>query len=243
MSWAEYKKIEHTHPVPYIYKLQKGEKQFLYLGSHHSFDPSDSQFSQFSQFEQEFKEFKPEIVLTEGKIWPGKFPNAEEAIKAGAEMSFLSWLAHNTNIPTACFDASHEQELMWLQKKFSQNEIFAMCVLRAAQHGEKFMASEINFFQKLWPEYDCSQEHLEKLLANIFKRPIDITDKEFCNNATSPVDDFSILNKVAVESNVLRDTHMVKTILQMLQKHDRVLAIAGHSHAVIQEPELRKHFL
>jgi hypothetical protein len=48
------------------------------------------------------------------------------------------------------------------------------------------------------------------------------------------------LNVMATESNLVRDAHFVRTMVDLVRKGERVFAIAGRSHTVVQEPVLRE---
>jgi hypothetical protein len=48
----------------------------------------------------------------------------------------------------------------------------------------------------------------------------------------------TLLHRMATRSNRLRDEHFVRTMLDLAQRGERVLAIAGRSHTVVLEPVL-----
>lgn len=238
MPIEEYCKIEHTHAIPYIYRIEKGKKLFLYLGSKHSFDPTHPQFT---TFKEEFEKANPQLVLTEGTSkWKADFPTKEDAAKRG-EMSFLSFLAKGAGIPVESFDTTLKEEISMLSKKFSREEILAHHVLRSVWYGENVYLAELKEFQELgWEE--ATMENIKRLQRELCKVEFDPKNTEFYMKVASPTEKLSVINEVSRELNILRDTHMIQKIFEKLDQYDRIVAVVGASHTVMQEPAIRAEF-
>jgi hypothetical protein len=50
------------------------------------------------------------------------------------------------------------------------------------------------------------------------------------------------LNRIGSASSLFRDRKIVSDILEAFKTHDRIFVIYGASHAVMQEPALKKAF-
>ena len=244
MSFEDYLKIKH--PVPYIFELHKGQKALLYLGAQHS---ADSNHPQFGAFKSDFERFKPELVLLEGGDWPEKYASEQEAIKH-AEVAFLSYLARKYDVPSRSCEPQNKEEIKSLSRKFSREHIFAHYALRSItgffhKEGHTRVGRAIIGFKEdsAWKDFDYSLENLRGIHRGLFKKDIDVNDRDFYVKITNPTLGFSIINEVAAAATKLRDEYVVKLIKRSFKKYNRILIIMGASHAVMQEPALRGYFI
>ena len=241
MKISEYKKIEYKHKIPYIINLSKGKKKFLFLGSKHTFNPDNPQFQ---IFKSHFDAFNPEIILIEGSKCKYNFANKVEAIKKNAEMGYLGYLAIKQNILLEPLDSLFEYEIEKIIKKYPLKLVFAFYLLRSIPYGRDVVKLDINDFKKMdsFKHFDCTITNLNRIHKEIFNKSYDINNSKFYMSATSPTESISILNKIAVQVNIIRDKYMINLIKQKLKEFNKVLAIVGASHAVMQEPELKDYF-
>jgi len=93
---------------PVTLELSDGDKKLFYFGANHSRDPDNFQYKELKKYWRKFLEETKEndkIVLLEGV--PSKVSeNEREAIKEGAESSFMTLLSKN--FVTKCADLSLE---------------------------------------------------------------------------------------------------------------------------------------
>ncbi|HLC84828.1 MAG TPA: hypothetical protein VJH22_03485, partial [Candidatus Nanoarchaeia archaeon] len=94
-----------------------------------------------------------------------------------------------------------------------------------------------------WKDFDYSLENLRGIHRGLFKKDIDVNDRDFYVKITNPTLGFSIINEVAAAATKLRDEYVVKLIKRSFKKYNRILIIMGASHAVMQEPALRGYFI
>ena len=237
---------------PYTYELKKGNKKFICLGSSHSNDPESPEFK---LFKKEFIKLKPQVIFVEGnheKVdWLDKCKSEEYAIKID-EMAFLSYIAQKKKIPVLSWEPGEVAEIKILDKKFSRKNIFAHYMLRLIgqyiQIGKPkdYFEFAIKEFEKLtkWRGFDYSFENLKKIHKELFGFNLTLSKSkvQLYSLPPFPIKNDSVLNKIAAESSKLRDKHAVKVILKSFKKYDRVLAIMGGSHAIMQEPVYREYF-
>ena len=243
---------EINHITPYIYQLENQNKKLLILGSEHTNDPKNSQFNDFKKL---FLEFKPEVVYVEGG-WDksDQIPKESLAIQKG-EMAFIVFLAQKNNVKIESWEPGMKNEIEHLIKKYSKEELFAHFILRTVrqynQYGKSkgYFSRQIMEIKKLtnWNNFSYSMANLKKIHKNIFGVEFKPDNWKLYNippyilkgdTAIGP----SVLNHIARDEMIFRDSFAVKAILNEFTKHKRVLAIMGAGHAVVQEPVYREYF-
>jgi len=246
----EYSKIRHKYP--YIYQIKKENKELLILGSAHS---NDQKHPQFKLFKDKFNTFNPDVVFVEGG-WEGSsiIKLEKNSIKKG-EMAFLIFLARKKKIPAYGWEPGIDKEILHLLKKYSKDELFAHFIFRTIrqyiQYGKPkdYINKQIKEFKKFsnWNNYDYSLDQLKKIHKKIFRIEFN-PDKDNLYNippyvikgdsALGP----SVLNYVASDEMIFRDSFAIKKILNGFKKYNKILAIMGASHAVVQKLVYEKYF-
>lgn len=253
MSVKEYAKIKHKSP--YVYQLKNKNKFLLVLGSKHSNNPKDSQFS---SFKKHFIDFKPDCIFVEGGAekgeWTKRFKSEKEVIKI-SEMAFLTFLAEKNNVPVLSWEPGEKKEIEFLLKKYNKEDLFAHFLIRVIpqyvrwNNPKGYLEREIKSFKNLtkWKKFDYSIKNLKKIHIKIFGKELRLDSERLYNLPPYPVEDVktigkSVLNKIAADEMKFRDTYAVKKIIKSFNKYDKILAIAGSGHAVVQEPVYREFF-
>lgn len=246
----EYSKIHHKSP--YIYQLKKRDKELLILGSDHT---NDLKNSQFKLFKDKFDSFEPDIVFVEGGWENSSIIESEEnSIKKG-EMAFLVFLARKKKVPIQSWEPGMDKEIRHLLKKYSKNELFAHFILRTirqyVQYGKPkdYLNKQIKEFKELsnWKNYDYSLKHLKKIHQKIFGIGFNPDNADLYNIPPYVIDGDpalgpSVLNYVASDEMVFRDSFAVEKILNSFNEYKKILAIMGSGHAVVQEPVYKEFF-
>lgn len=248
MTTEEYSKIEH--PVPYIFTVKSGDREIRYFGSPHVSDP---QSPIFTEIEQALEEAKPDIVFVEGPDVSDKAKGAtrEEAIQRGGESGLTARLAVEKGI-TLHFPESTDEALhnYLLAKGFSKEQIFVWDIFRTLpQYGQyKYVEEFIKRFKETthWKDFNYSYEHAMKLGEQILGRPVDIINELDPGDFIDPIpragkrNTQTILNRISESSLFFRDRKIISDIAEALKTHKRIFLVYGASHAVMQEPALRK---
>lgn len=241
--------VKINHPLPYIYELTKGNKKLIVLGAAHSNDPNNSQFK---KFKESFTKLQPDAVFVESSSNEANWTDIkseDEVIKIGGESSWLVYSAQKNKIPAFSWDLPYDKEIKLLLGKYSKELIFAKYILRNIPYFDKDkieiqMERRINQFKKAsnWKDFDYSIDNLKRIHKNLFKKEIDFEDRKFYLMAPYPFGNDSILNKISRDASIERDKHGVKTILSAFKKYNKVIAIMGATHAVMQEPAYKIYF-
>ncbi len=260
MTAEEYGRI--WHEIPYKFVLRAGGKELHYFGSDHIKDQSSPIFS---EIEESFLRANPEIVFVEGIAGATaefeeriKKMSRNEVIEKFGEPSFTLKLAAENGIDWWCPEPEWEtffEEL--LGHGFTKDEIFVWYVLRslnqynAKVHREGYEKYASGYIERIkrytnWPDFNYTFEHAMCLGEKIIGNKIDVENMEF--NYVSPVPRAgrekheTVLNRVATASTLIRDRKIVSDIIKVFEKYNKVFIVYGASHAVMQEPALRKFF-
>lgn len=97
-----------------------------------------------------------------------------------------------------------------------------------------------------WNDFDFSYEHVEKLSQEWWEKDFNPDDKDFYADKTDPIPWKENLgqrnrtNLIATACTRYRDEKVIEAVHENLKNHDRILVVYGASHAVMQEPAIRK---
>jgi len=245
MSYEQYQRFEHKEP--YIIRLQSHAGTLLYFGSRHSFDPDDPQMDTLSRV---FSDFSPDVVYTEA--FPEQIDSLSrpEAIKRSGEFGLTWKLAGENDIPVYSLEPDRADEVAYLQMQiWSDTQIVLFYTLRqVAQSHQQQLSMDLSI---VVPKYLTSLNQRFGLTG-----PTTIEEFEQAVNRLLPgVDNWQTIpgsyfypgpqdpeyftNRIATDSNIFRDRHHVNMITEAVQEGKKVFAVAGSTHAVMQEPALR----
>jgi hypothetical protein len=250
MTWAAYSDLQRSgrHPKwPYILRIDRSGGALLYFGAAHSFDPADLQNA---KIEQEWRAFAPDIAFTEGGQ-PPIASSRDEAVRSAGEPGLVRFLAARDNVPTTTMDPSLAQQLAALSKAYSREQIKLFFVLRAvsqyvSRQGKTDVAKESERVLRVFsatPGLGVSPRTIDELgaaYARFFPQaggPEDVQSEWF-----DPVKSGTFLNDISRELNNYRDEFTLRLIVQHVSDGQRVFAVVGGSHVIMQEPALRAAF-
>lgn len=262
MTAEEYSKMEHQ--TPYVFEIKAGGKEIHYFGADHSGDPDNPIFA---KIREEFEGANPEIVFVEGisahrdidkfneKI---KQETDEQVIHEMGEPGFTIKLGLEKGIDWVSPEPSDSDLIKHLlEKGFSKEQVFAhsvFCILpqyklQMNKTGFKnYIQKFIHWFEEAtkWEDFDYSYENAIKIGEQIVGRKIDVENESSAIDIIDPIpwedkkENQTALNRISEVSSAFRDRNVVNKIAEALKTHDRVFVVYGSSHAVMQEPALRK---
>lgn len=264
MTAEQYSEIEHEYPYKFTVKGKKGS-ELMYYGASHSGDPEDPMFD---DIESTFKEFGPDIVLVEGMenleerkeerlAWL-KEHSKENVVNEMGEAGFGLKLAADNDTDFMSPEPNFGEEIHSLEKQgFDRDSIFAYYMFRIVpqwhRHGdvgslEDYLQRHIESFAKAskWGNYDYSFDHVKNIGDQMWGEHLDFDNKKLFHDATDPIpwkekkDIQGKINEVSRASSRFRDKHTIKQIEKILETYKRPFVIFGGSHAVMQEPAIRK---
>lgn len=238
MSYEEYGGI--THARPYLLRFRQGDGELLYLGVGHTRDPKDPQVVRLREL---WDEFHPTIALAEPRLGffvGGLAPGVKQFGEAGAVFA----LARRDGIRVHTLEAPLDEEMRAVLARWPAPEAAAYYVLRASlDRGSPAAveqeAAHLVVKRTRWPGLEGSLDYsrLDSLMRVEFPDTPDW--RTLPASVTWPGRSDLFLNRVSTTVNRFRDEYMISTLATLLARGERVFAVVGASHVVMQEPALR----
>lgn len=241
MSYAAYPRV--THPVPYVLEYDGPRGALLYYGSRHTYDAADPQVIEIQSL---WESFRPTLAFNEGGS-----PPAEESVASAmqyGEAGLVRYLAARDDVrveslePTVlgefgrAWKAGHSPTTV----KIFRVMRFYVSYRRAhpGASAEEFIARALNQSTG-HPALDgppTTVAEFARAYAAIFPDSPDW--KTMPEEYLDPASSATVLNRISCEVSIARDEHMVRLIADAVQRGERVIAVVGASHLVIQEGKL-----
>lgn len=236
MTWAEYAKREVSWP----YILRSGT--LLYYGARHTYKPDDPQIAEIQKL---WSEFHPDIALNEGGN-PPFAPTIEESVTKYGEAGLLRFLARRDNVPVVSLDPTRAEETAYLSKFFSRDRVKMFFVIRGVaqqieNHDPSKVDDELNRLLTLYGETPG--------LSGPPRTAVEVQDllRSYVSDANYKAAQLSWFDPTRHEffsdmsrtANGYRDRYMVEMLQRQVREGQRVFAVVGGTHVVMQEPALR----
>jgi hypothetical protein len=247
MSFGEY--ATQPHRSPYVLELRAGRGALLYYGAAHTNDPAHPQIAEIQQL---WQAFRPTLALNEGGA-PPVLDTAEETVGRYGEAALVRWLGRRDSVLVDSFEPSRAGLVAALGARFTLEQVKVANVLRQlsqeSRRAEQYRVSDID-------------AEVDRVLAVLSRtRGLEAgptTAEEFATSVArlvpwsrdwrrpaaewfDPVPDPppTWLNAFArAESNV-RDEAIMQKITEKVRAGERVFAVIGSTHVVMQERVLR----
>jgi hypothetical protein len=248
-EFAEAQKlISDQNPFKLSTLLIKAERgDILFIGTNHTFDPSDPQITGIVQL---YKAFAPTRVLLEGGNWPVA-ASKELAIRQYGEMGLTRLLAHEAGVKASSADAPGQLEVRHALKKHSPEEVKLYYALRMVpqwrnQQTGRTMIENMNSFlasASLWQNLPSSTApndvpQLREVLAKLIPAMTDWTAVQY--NLAFNGQRCQWLLDVDRTVNEFRNDYMQNQILDAVRSGESVLVVAGNTHLAKIAPRLGK---
>lgn len=243
LTSAEHDKKYAEIPHPYVLRF-KSVGELLYAGTTHTYDPADKQIAYIQQL---WSDFKPTVALVEGTP-DVVMATLEGSVKKFGEGGAVLWLAENAKVKVYTMEPSRQVEAAYLLERHSKERVALFFVIRTYlsdrrtrtmtdQDASRILARRQQQYGLVGTIPDLAS--LDALWAKEFpghKGWRTMEEREMWPN------DGTWLNKLAKHANEVRDTHFLRTMIDLTRKGERVFAVSGCSHTIIQEPVLRATF-
>ena len=243
MTWPDY--AAGSYDWPYLLQLGDGDGELMYYGARHTFSHDDPQIT---EIESLWSAFRPDIAFNEGGTPPIESSARDAVLKAG-EAGFVRFLAARDDVPVATLEPSRAEEVAHLGQLFAREQVKLFLVLRSvAQHvsrkGTETVDAEVERLLGIYnaqPGLMGAPRTLEEVAASF--RRLFPDQRDFRQTPLSwfdPVSSETVLNRISRASSDYRDRFMVQLLAAHVADGQRVFAVVGGSHVVMQEPALRR---
>ena len=232
---------------PYVVRASHPSGGVLtYFGSAHTRDPANPQIE---AMRAAWRETRPTVALTEntgGWVLGGSL---DRGIRSLGEFAVPIHLARSQDIPVYSLEPTWEAELADARAAFPVEELLVFYTLRVflAERGDR-AGEDIDDLARHLLGKRGSRPGFEGVIPDLAAFD-SVWDAAFGTElgdwrtlppeAVWPNDGGHRLQRVSDVVNRSRDRHMIRAILHHLERGERVFAVAGGSHVVIQEPALR----
>ncbi|OGZ73485.1 MAG: hypothetical protein A3A98_01405 [Candidatus Staskawiczbacteria bacterium RIFCSPLOWO2_01_FULL_40_39] len=250
LSYKKYRTLRHS--TPYIFHLQKNGQYIFYFGAKHTFDPKDPQYKKINKYWEDFLRVINKngcLALIEGgsrKVYKTK----TQAIRDGGEMSYVTYLGNKSGIKTFSPEPPTQYRYRELLKKFSKKEIayydFALVCYQWNRYKKKpNFEKYVNRFLESdkrhsgWKNFDFSLKNMFRIHKKIFGVKFNKNDKLFFRDILDPIGNKSVINKISLFEESIRDEYIVQKIEELWKKGKNLFVIYGASHTVRQEGVIR----
>ncbi|HKJ37769.1 MAG TPA: hypothetical protein VJ972_03265 [Anaerolineales bacterium] len=243
MNNEEYGQVINSHPRPYILniKAEGGGAVFVY-GAEHTKDSNDPQIT---DIQNQWADFHPTVALIESRLGI-MFPGLMDPVETFGEPGIVHALARQDGIPTYTWEPPISVQMESLLNQIPTREQTALYVVLGpafgarrfgtAEDSERIVAEAIND-RSDYPGIENAFESLADVDA--------AWDKYFPNGPDwrDVSDEFGLPGYLAdIDGNIARDEHLVRSIIDLVQKGERVFIVAGSSHSVKIEATLTVQF-
>lgn len=241
MTWEEYGARSVQWPYPLRFDAQRGS--LLYFGARHTYSPGDAQLE---QIEQLWTCFEPTIAFNEGGNPPVEGSRTVAVEKYG-EPGLLRYLAARDDVPIASLDPDRAEEVAHLRRHFSRTEVKLFFVLRAVaqfadRNGPDGVDAELERVLALFNRSPGLAVYPTTVaeVADAFRErfPASNSYRQTPLSWLDPMRDESFLNRVSRSGSVYRDAAMVAVLSRHVADGQRVFAVVGGTHVVMQEGAL-----
>ena len=242
MNNEEYGLVIDQHERPYIIRIEaENGGAVLIYGAEHTKDPNDPQIA---DIQSQWTDFHPTAALVESRLGI-MFPGLMDPVETFGEPGIVHALAREDGIPTYTWEPPISVQMESLLRQASQEQIALYVVLSPAFGARRFGTAEDS--EKIVEEAILKRRDYPGI-ENAFETlaEVDTAWNEYFPNGPDwrdVSDEFGLPGYMSeIDGNVARDEHLVRSIIDLVQKGERVFVVAGVSHPVKIEAALRVQF-
>jgi hypothetical protein len=235
-SPEEHDRIRAAHPEPYVLELQgSGGGALCYYGAHHD-DALDN--PQLEDIRSRWEAFQPTVALCEGRR-RGYFLGPLIPRFAGMpESGWVHTLARAENVPLYSLEPDYADEVAVLLKRFAPEHVALYFTLRVygSESGGRADEALAEDLRRKRTDVEGLRDALPDLAA---------MDEAWTSAGgegdwrTAAGAEPGVLGEISDASRTVRGEHMVRILLDLVGRGERVLAVVGSGHVIRQEWALR----
>jgi hypothetical protein len=243
LTWEEYSELHLQGP--YVLALERQPGALLYYGVIHTTAEDDPQLA---DIERRWRAFEPTLAFSEGGDWPlGK--SREEAIQRGGEQGMLRYLAERDGVRCQNVDPPSDAQLRHLLKYFpgARVKVYYILLHTVLMRTREQGPPNIHLVNKILSDlsegswgYNGPPRKLKQFEDYIRKYLPGVEDWRTITPALFlPSDPENFVATIHRALNRYRDEVMVEKIVKAVRNGNKVFAVVGRAHVVMQEPAVR----
>lgn len=242
MSWEEYSR--QPRRAPYILKFSAATGELLYYGARHTFSPDDPQVA---EIERLWNEFRPTLAFSEGGVRPAS-TSLQEAVRRYGEPGLVRVLADRRRIPIRSIEPPQDEEIRAMLREWPPDRVKLYYFLRAImgyrrgtheQPVEDYAESQLRILNRT-PGLGGPPRTITEVQTAIGKLSPPLADWRAAPESWfNPTRSEAFTNEFSRKLNLFRDEHMLKNLVGAVLSGERVFAVVGSGHVIMQERALR----
>jgi hypothetical protein len=232
----EHDRVRGQHGEPYVLALEREGGALLYYGAYHADDPADPQVA---DIRARWAAFRPTVALCEGRARGYLLGPLFPRLVGLPEPALVHELARAGGVPLYSLDPDYASEVLLLLQRFAPAEVALFFTLRVYWSESAGVADE-RLAQDLRAKR-CDVDGLRTVLPDLAAMDATwsaITDAGDWRTWTDGMP--GILGDIDEASRAARGEHMARVLVDLVERGERVLAVAGSGHVIRQEWALRR---
>jgi hypothetical protein len=245
IGYDEY--VGMRHSLPYVLRFERRRGALFFFGSDHVFDAAHPQTE---QIERAWAKFRPSMAFNEGGDPPTE-SSVRLAVSRYGESGLVRFLAHRDRVPVSSIEPTLVQQVDLLrQAGYGADEIKLFFVLRQVpQHRERTgvpptdteLQAVLDAFGSV-QGLEGAPNGIDDVVSALKRGDPELEDWRGVPQAwfdPALEQPPSYMNEVSRRLSEYRDEHAVDVLVRSVRDGQRVFAVMGASHVVVQEPALR----
>lgn len=226
---------------PYVLEIQPaGPGAILYYGASHTTDPDHPQIA---DIESRWEAFRPTVALCEGRARGYFYGALIEPFAGLPEPALVHKLARRAGVRLVSLEPAYEDEVRELLTRFEPPQVALYFFLRVYVSEAGGVANDALAADLLGKR--TSVDGLREALASP-----GAVDEVFARELPGPGDwrtltsepDAGFFPAISSASRRIRGEHMLRVLIDLARKGERVFAVVGSGHVIRQEWNLRETF-
>ena len=240
LPWPQHNEIYTATDFPYVLSAKQENGALEYVGALHT---SDATEPQLKEIESRWEKFSPTVAFCEGRKRMYRFSSR---VKNGtlSESDLVRILAYQNGVQLYTLEPTYEQEVAGLLTEFDSKMVAAYMTIRVySAEASGVEKSNRDQLALALLRKRTSVPALESSISSIAEMDqfwkANFASAPGWRDLSSP-DKIPQLRKVGDVSRVVRGRHMVSSIMELVEKGERVFAVVGASHVIRQKPAIEK---
>jgi hypothetical protein len=234
-TWPEHDAISSASDAPLVVRWEGARSALAYLGVEHSTDRSHPHRATIAEV---FEQLRPTIALAEGRA-RGHFVGWPFHLLPQAEPAFVHELATAADIPVHSLEPEYAAEVAALLSHWPAPRVAAYFALRGYWADAGGLCEESIMTELLARRTDV--DGLRGCLPDLHAvdelwAPLRADHGDWRTRTHEPAGTW--LADLADASREARGEHMVRLLVELAERGERVFAVVGRSHVIRQEPAL-----
>lgn len=242
MSWEEF--ARQPPRTPCVLQFRSGTGALLYYGAKHTYSPGDLQIA---EIERLWSEFRPTLAFSEGGVRPAA-ASVVEAVRRYGEPGLVRVLADRQRVRIRSIEPPQGEEIGAMLREWPAERVKLYYFLRAmmgfgrggqeqpvtayaaAQLGSLTQTRGLGGAPVTIGEVETAIAKLNPPLADWRAVP-----ESWFNPRRSE----AFTNEFSRRLSLFRDGYMLRNLVEAVRGGERVFAVVGSSHVVMQERALQ----